>query len=105
MDVTAQSVELGTDDRGLGLARPLDRRIQLRPVIVSAAFGLGEGLNQVERLAANREIAARCASRPSPDRPCRMSRLGCSRLLSASCVPVNRARDMSTPLSHCGMSC
>jgi hypothetical protein len=33
-----------------GLARPLDRRVQLRPVIVSAALGLGEGLDQVERL-------------------------------------------------------
>jgi hypothetical protein len=28
-----------------GLARPLDRRVQLRPVIVSAALGLGEGLD------------------------------------------------------------
>jgi hypothetical protein len=50
VDVAAQPVELGTDDRGLGLARPLDRRVQLRPVIVSAALRLGEGLDQIERL-------------------------------------------------------
>jgi hypothetical protein len=50
VDVAAQPVELGTDDRGLGLARSLDRRVQLRPVIVSAALGLGEGIDQVERL-------------------------------------------------------
>jgi hypothetical protein len=50
VDVAAQSVELGTDDRGLGLARAFDRRIQLRPVIVSSALGLREGLDHVERL-------------------------------------------------------
>ena len=34
----------------IGLACPLDRRVQLRPVILSATLDLGEGLDQVERL-------------------------------------------------------
>jgi hypothetical protein len=48
VDVAREPIELGTDDRRFDFARAFDRCVQLRPIVVGAAVGLGESLEQLE---------------------------------------------------------
>jgi hypothetical protein len=49
VDVAREPIELGTNNRRFDFACTFDRRVQLRPIIICAALGLSESLEELER--------------------------------------------------------
>ena len=87
--VARQPIELGDSDFAFLFLRRLQRRLQLWPSVervrALAGFNLGELGDDLEAFSRGERLtAARCASRPRPDRPC-WAVLHGNRRLTGSC--------------------
>jgi hypothetical protein len=74
--VAREAIEFGHEDRTLFFARCAQRRGELRPSVESIGSLTGLDFSDSPAIvmpsaSANRATAARCASRPRPDRPWR----------------------------------